>query len=350
MRNPILIVLLTFCCVGLFAQNQMTLKQWSESDDATFYANGKLIPILKETRDKMPVKSKVGFKMKGYMFEDGRGMVTDYTKLKLKKVAIISFATGDYNFVTETKGGSYYERITVSLKQNALDSIHRNFMVQGTREIQTEFKKAGIECLSADEMITATKNNPGIAAWKPSGNIISRLSGKKGGDADKMLVHCISDEIIANRISAEEEFIYKDSKGANSYGQLAKDLGVDAVILVTGLLNFDDDENLVLTAIAMDMYGPNPTPKQDKKYIGFNGTGYNEGQHYAQVRVSGNGALISTKGDEVKEKNSEGKKVTVYKNQKFSLDGSGKAFGRVAKGVLTWLEINKTAQAQYERK
>ena len=79
-----------------------------------------------------------------------------------------------------------------------------------------------------------------------------------------------------------------DYKNAESYGLLAKDLGVDAVIIVSNEVS-TQKEGTFFKAVGMYMYGPNPVPRQDIKYMGFNGAGRQEGNAYQLIRLEFNG-------------------------------------------------------------
>jgi hypothetical protein len=334
--------LLAILLISQLSQAQTTMQTWVASPDEVFFSGAKMVPFLKETAKVIDPKTKIGMKMKGYMFEDGRGPITDYTRLNLKKFAIISVATGDFDAFYGKAPRYPYDDYIVSLTMKALDSIHHTFYRAAVPAIISELEKTGATCLKIADVMALAEANPELQNWKPESNILSRLDGKKAGGADQMMWNTFNDNTIVGRVNDELEIVPGDAKGFNSYGKLAKMLNVDAVILLTTLLSYDDDENLTLNSVTMHIYGPNLTPKEDKKYIGANGTGYNEGQLYSEISVWGKGAVIAKPIKKKRQKDGQQNAVADF-------SGFENIGQRLMKASINWIEINRKAQEEIKK-
>ena len=81
------------------------------------------------------------------------------------------------------------------------------------------------------------------------------------------------------------EGMVDDYKFATCMGNLAKALGVDAVIAVN-MNVFSAPKNINAESMTMHIWGPNPIAKKDMKYVGMGGAKYNEGLYFSGLTIT----------------------------------------------------------------
>lgn len=273
MKQRTLFILLAICLSsvsnGLKAQS--SLKEWA---DGNTLKNAEFRP--------KPKFYKADFIN---VDEDGHGMVPYFPALKIKKIAIICFATQDDQQYKQS--GNKYFRVTETrwTNDNAILHINESCFPMAVNAIKNFGTQNNIEIVTLSELI---KSNPQLAKVYNDYELDVSWLGKA----------LINDNINGSIFTADgTKYInaasaYPDYKFGNSIGLLAKALGVDAVMVIQNEI-FSSKEGICFSKISIHLFGPNPVPKKDKKYIGFGGAKYNEGQYYLGTEfVNKDGAIV----------------------------------------------------------
>ncbi len=143
-------------------------------------------------------------------------------------------------------------------------------------DLKESFRKQGVVLLTPNEYLNSPqKREYYYTSFKPQmskiGDFLSGIenSGKK--------ISVAADGYRPFDIAAANDYLRAESMGSD----LAKALEVDAVLNIAVELQ-SDRRDVNIHGVKMVLHGPNPIPKQDKKYIGQKlGTGYYSGQIYA---------------------------------------------------------------------
>lgn len=165
-----------------------------------------------------------------------------------------------YYFVSE-KGGNLLANEALSKSIDALKQA---------------FKKQNVVLLTPDQYLnTPEKKAYYYTKFKPTISGIGKfLSGIENKHTD---IAVGADDFRVFDLSASVDYLRAESLG----GDMAKQLGVDGLLSIAVEVQ-SDKRNIEMHGIKMTLHGPNPIPKEDKKYIGQKmGTGYYAGQIYA---------------------------------------------------------------------
>lgn len=204
--------------------------------------------------------------------KDGHGMNPYLTSEKQipDTVALITFYVYD-------KGTTEYHQLyltTYSLSGKGGNYFANKFHQEAIGKLKETFKSQGIVLLTPDEYLnTEEKRNFYYKQFQPQiSKFGSFISGLESGGTDMA--------VCADYYRGFDEAAAGDFKRSISLGnELAKKLGVKAVLSIA-LELADDGKNININGIKWTMNGPNPVTKEDKKYFGTNGAGYQEGLVY----------------------------------------------------------------------
>jgi hypothetical protein len=273
MKNPTSFILLSVWAIlfGMGLNAQTSLKEWAEGN------------VLKnaEFRPK-PKFYKADFIN---VDEDGHGKTPYFPALKIKKIAIICFAVQDDQQFKQS--GNKYFRVTETrwTSDNAVKHITETSFPMAVNALKAFGSQNNIEFVTLGELI---KSNPQLesvynnyqleASWLGNALLVNNIDGS---------IFTADGTRYINAASA-----YPDYKFGNSLGLMAKALGVDAVMVIQNEI-FSSKEGIAFSKLSLHLLGPNPIPKKDKKYAGFNGAGYNEAMYYLGTEfISKDGAIV----------------------------------------------------------
>lgn len=267
-------LLFLFCAIvlanGLNAQTSM--KEWAEGN------------VLKnaEFRPK-PKFYKADFIN---VDEDGHGKTPYFPALKIKKIAIICFAVQDDQQFKQS--GNKYFRVTETrwTSDNAVKYITETSFPMAVNALKAFGSQNNVEILTLSELI---KNNPQLeAVYKDYQLDLSWLGGALINDNINGSIFTADNTKYINAATT-----YPDYKFGNSVGLMAKALGVDAVMVIQNEIFNSKGDGIAFSKLSIHLLGPNPIPKKDKKYAGFNGAGYNEAMYYLGTEfISKDGAVV----------------------------------------------------------
>ena len=204
---------------------------------------------------------------------DGHGKNPYFTsKSQLpKKVALITFNINDLGFRNFTVATVTYGSLTEEGGNLLATQIHD----LSIDKLKAKFLEYGVELLTPAEYLdTEEKINYYYKEFAPEvskmGEFLSDIE-TRGRD-----ISAAADYYRYFDLGAANDFLRAQSLGAD----LASKLQVDAVFSI-GFVVQSDEKKGYFRSIKMAMHGPNPTPKQDKKYVAQKmGNGYYEGQLY----------------------------------------------------------------------
>lgn len=208
-------------------------------------------------------------------FRDGHGF-NPYLSSKDQipdTVALITFHIYDIGTSNHIKNVSitYY-----SLNAQGANEIATSMLNASIDQLREAFKKQGTVLLTPDQYLnTQEKKNYYYNTFVPQvsklGNLLSGIETKNQD------VSSTATGYRAFDIAAAGDYLRAESLG----GELAKKLGVNGVLSI-GVELMSDHKRVNMNGAKMTLHGPNPIPKEDKKYIGQKtGTGYYTGQIYA---------------------------------------------------------------------
>lgn len=273
----------TFLKLGIFlflianAANvaaQKSVKELAALDDKTFWKGAKFINMAGSS---------------GKPYKNGQGVRAYYPALKVpKKIAVVSFYCYDLGTTESVSFGNYRafgwastKYTTWNMTQEATSKVTNmfyNYWMQTQKE--NMLKYCGAELITPDQFTPEQQQvyqNFELGKSKV-GSVI--MAGKETSASTLEFADGYQPILV---------FAPGDYKMAESLGLLAKDLNVDAVLVVVTEMRTDKKGSHV-AAIGMYMYGPNPVPRrEDVKYIGFNGAGRQEGNIYEAQKVAFNG-------------------------------------------------------------
>ncbi|MCD6011716.1 MAG: hypothetical protein K0Q79_1578 [Flavipsychrobacter sp.] len=208
----------------------------------------------------------------GKSFKDGHGAVPYLTSPKQipETLALVTFYVYDKGtqvtspaFITtyslSEKGGNYFA-----------NQIHK----ASIDKLKETFKAHGIVLLTPDEYLnTPEKREFYYKQFKPNvSKLGSVLSGLESGSTD---IAVSADHYRALDVAAAGDF-----RRSESLNELAQKLGVNSTLSICFELMAERRE-ISINGIKWSINGPNPNPKEDKKYVAENmGNGYYTGQVY----------------------------------------------------------------------
>lgn len=193
-----------------------------------------------------------------YVFDPGVSTVSS-SKTTHGATGITTTSTSVYSYKLSEAGGNYFAN---QLHKESIDKL------------KATFKAHGIVLLTPDEFLnTPEKRDFYYNQFQPQvsklGSFLSGLEQKRSGVA-----------VCADYYRGFDTGAATDYKRSISLGdELTKKLGVDAVMSVSATVVYDG-KTVSFAHISSTINGPNPVPRQDKKYIGSNGAGYQEGLVY----------------------------------------------------------------------
>ncbi len=208
-------------------------------------------------------------------YSDGHGINPLLTSVKQlpDTVALITFHIYDIGTSNHVKNISitYY-----SLSEEGGNIMANKMLDASIARLKEAFGKQGVVLLTPDEFLnTKEKRDYYYTMFAPD---ISKL-GKflSGIETNKNDISVTANGYRAFDISAAGDFLRAESLG----GDLTRKLGVKGVVSIAAEL-MSDNKRISMNGIKMVLHGPNPIPKEDKKYISQNmGAGYYTGQIYA---------------------------------------------------------------------
>ena len=293
---------LMFCGTYLFAQSEL--------------------PELAPDEAKVAKKIKYDFPHEGRKGTKGGGYSVSLELLKTppKKVALVSFYTFDpgctkqYNYsadngiVTTTT----YVKKSLSSKGNA-GTIAMGMFTAGIDNMITKFKSYGMDLLLPEQFLDSPEkteyynkfeaDHGGAANWLMNvgvdkkndtygylegWNVINIVAEPQANYQQSGMLKTMG---YSNKVMDSQIFFYnKDTRMMNTVGyELAKHLGVDAVVIVYATIYVPKEKRIMLQNVNMTMFGPNPIqPGENDKKPMF----YNHGVFYCGVRYQPDCAIL----------------------------------------------------------
>src|SRR5690606_15344997 len=187
-------------------------------------------------------------------------------------VALISFHIYDIGTEHHINNVSitYY-----SLTADGANVIATNMLQAMIGRLKEAFRRQGCVLLTPDEFLSTPEKKEAYYSFEPSLSKLGKfLSGIETKNRD---IAVWPAGYRAFDISAANDFLRAESLG----GDLAEKLGVGGTLSIAAEL-MTDKKNVNMNGLKMVLHGPNPVPREDKKYVSQNmGAGYYRGQIYA---------------------------------------------------------------------
>lgn len=216
-------------------------------------------------------------KSSGAPYRAGQGVVAYYPALqKPRKVALISFYVYDFGKTEYRK--TLFGKIANSTQASGA-SVKNTAMLFYSLWVQAQ--KASLKATYDIDLVTPDQFTEQQKATYEGYTDQATKIGVMASREDRESSVCeAADGFLPILVGSPG-----DHKKAEALGLLAKDLGVDAV-LVCATEIVSDKKNANLFQLGMYMYGPNPVPRvEGKRYIGFNGAGRQEGNAYELLKL-----------------------------------------------------------------
>jgi hypothetical protein len=193
-----------------------------------------------------------------------------------KKIALINLYIYDLGTTTVSDAGNWVTTTYMAVSGNGGNMLANEILNKSIADLKGGFSKNGITLLTPQEYLdTEEKRDFYYEQFTPQmskmGNFIGNLETKHQDIA------VAADYYRGFDIAAAHDHLRSESLG----GVLAKKLEVDGVMIVAVELQ-SDNKVVNIHGFKASIHGPNPIPREDKKYIGQGtGTGYYEGNYYA---------------------------------------------------------------------
>ncbi len=216
----------------------------------------------------------------GKSFRDGHGR-TPYlssTDQLPKTVALITFNIRDLGDVEVNKLANM---ITYnSLSENGGNMVANDIHNQTIDGLKEKFREMGAVLLTPKEFLdTPEKIEFYYNEFEPE---VSKL-GKFLSRIEDRGTRMSTSADFYRTFDLSAAFDYKRSISLGS--DLAKKLGVDAVLSIGTVIQTNKKEGY-FRSVSMTLHGPNPIPKEDKKYAAQKyGNGYNEGLLFVGAKL-----------------------------------------------------------------
>lgn len=265
MKNVMKIyVLISILCSFQLLFAQKTLKQYVSKMDSK-----KIQKSILWDMGTIPTTSK--------SFKDGHGHTPYFTsKDQLPKtVALIAFNIRDLGDVHVTDAGYSWITTYTALSENGGNMVANAIYNVSIDMLKDRFKQEGVTLLTPKEFLDSKEK---IDFYYDT---FSPEVSKLGDFLRKVETRGTQMSTSADYFRTFDLGAAFDWKRSNSLGsELANKLGVDAVLSVGTVIQSNNKEGY-FRSIKIAMHGPNPNPKQDKKYVAQKaGNGYNNGQLY----------------------------------------------------------------------
>ena len=193
-----------------------------------------------------------------------------------KKIALITFNVNDLGyFKASGAAGGVVVTTFRHLTEAGGNMVATNFHDQSIDKLKASFEKYGVELQTPQEFLDTPEkikfyNEEFVPQVSKLGEFMSNIENRKSD------ISASADDYRYFDMGAAFDFLRAESLGYD----LTKELGVDAVFSIGFVIQTDKKEG-TFHWVKMAMHGPNPVPKQDKKYVAQNsGNGYNNGQLY----------------------------------------------------------------------
>lgn len=277
-------------------------------------------PKLSEYAEKTDLKSKAKYDFNQMKTKDnGKGFAVNMKALgKMpKRVALISFYVDDPGLTKIVKSSySTDYKTTNTGSDNA--KMYANFFLKSSLDhLKSTFAEYGMEVLTPDQFLTdndkksaydnfvvkhTTLNKIGQSIgkfFKNSGNAGTTIETDEAADGYNLIKINNKETSDPKKIAVQPNNLAGcyDGQMIESIGyELTQALGVDAVIIIYNSQLANErwsKSRFWLSAVNMQMFGPNPTPLKEGKR---DGNGYSKGVFYGGVRMRfSKGLLINPK-------------------------------------------------------
>jgi hypothetical protein len=208
-------------------------------------------------------------------FKDGHGRnpVLISKKQIPDTIALITFYINDIGTESRIKNISttYY-----SLSEKGGNIVANDIYNTTIDRLKAKYRELGIVLLTPNEFLdTPEKKNFYYNKFVPE---VSKLGTFLSGMETKQVdIAATADYFRHFDVSAAGDHLRAESLGS----ELAKKLEVNGVLSIMIEIR-SDGKNIFMNGLKMFLNGPNPIPKEDKKYVAQNmGNGYYHGQVYA---------------------------------------------------------------------
>ncbi len=310
---------------------------------ATVVAMGcKSVPKLSGYAEKTDLSSKARYDVSEAKLRDnGRGFTVDFAKLpgSPKRIALVSFYVEDPGITkksgTNSTGKSFH---TTNTSAEGVRQFANYFYKVSIGGMEQTFKTNGMDILLPSAFLTSEDKKSYYKSFEVRHSSLNKIGGKltsifKGGGnagttietkepADGFtLCNLNTNNFVADAkkkaVKANGGVGVYDDKLIESMGNdLCKELGVDAVLVVTNTIVCDTKHRQArhfLSAVSMYMFGPNPLPlAEGKKDNMF----YSKGLFYSGYRMAfKKGLCIDPRiKDENKKSENDKKNEKAYNN------------------------------------
>jgi hypothetical protein len=211
-------------------------------------------------------------------FGDGHGKMPLLTKKSQlpDTVALITFYMYDLGTNTTSRAGHSVNTVYTSVSKNGGNTISNEIYRQSISNLKAAFKKRGVVLLTPDEFLnTPARRTFYYKEFAPEvsklGKFLSNIESKQTD------IEVSADSFRVFDLTMATDHLRSESLGS----ELAKKLGVNGVMSIAVELQ-SSKKSLDLHGFKVSLHGPNPIPKEDKKYVAQKmGNGYYEGQLYS---------------------------------------------------------------------
>lgn len=242
--------------IGSNLYAQKTITELSELSDKKFE---KSVDIVNNAMSGMIVSTAKKARKKGYE-------VPENLKPELKKVGLITFFLVDESWVEFSKQGQggwgLYSRKEDYLTPAGSETFVNQFYKSGLSSLQKSFADKGYEVLLPEEFLDTEEKKSTYESYEIE---LSKLAKIAKGLSNHLTKTYEKSPAVPEGFRLIQELTALDGldkKAGQSAGELAKLLGLDAILTVKILVQLDKKE-LNLLAVEEYLHGSNPVPNGD---------------------------------------------------------------------------------------
>ena len=195
-------------------------------------------------------------------FKDGHGKHPYFTSsVQYDTIALLNFYV--YSNEAQTKAGNAYYNVTYTSSVSAdagqvlVDSLYK----ESINKLKDAFRKEGVILLTPDEFLNTEEKINSYNNFVPDLKGVGKIMNNQ--TTANRASHSCASEYKCNEAILQHDPV----KNVVSYGELAKQLGVKAVLGIA-IEVINDRKTLSISNTHWRIYGVNPVPIQDKKYVG----------------------------------------------------------------------------------
>ena len=269
------------------------------------------LPEFVSSPEKVIKKVKLDMPLEGRKYKNGTGYSLNPKLLEKmpEKVALVSFYSFDPGMTKIQNWSTSTHYITKTTQRNAVGSsgdLALGYFNQSQETLVSAFKEYGINLLMPEEFLDTQAKKDYYENYKVErakfnawvSNLGSSSHNMIYGYFDPFKVLDVVNEVYANYTKSGGQYVTKKGNIADNQvwvmdkcgkmveslgGDLCKNLGVDAVVIVYFTIFSPKENRVQLQNVNLHMFGPNPTKLPEGKDSKFN---FFKGKFYCGTRIN----------------------------------------------------------------